>query len=294
MNRTASYIYTDLACEAYERTDSVIANGVSYNEYDADGLKITDLRITSQDGEKALGKPIGSYITIDTGRLWEQEYDVSLHAIKLIAANLNDLMHSVCKTIDSVLVCGLGNRNVTPDAIGPLTIDGVTVTRHIKEEDPALYNQMGAYDISAINAGVVGQTGVETAEIIGSVVKTVKPSLIIAVDALAARNASRLATTVQMTDTGVRPGSGIGQKRREISKETMNVPVIAIGVPTVVSSATLVYDALDEAGAKVSPKLTEILDNGKNFFVSLNESDVVVNKMAHVIAEAINHTLLAE
>ncbi|MCI8589260.1 MAG: GPR endopeptidase [Clostridiales bacterium] len=294
MNRSASYIYTDLACEAYERTDSVNASGVSYNEYDADGMKITDLRITGRDGEKALGKPIGSYITIDTGRLWEQEYDASLQAIKLIAANLNDLMHSACKKIESVLVCGLGNRNITPDAIGPLTIDGVTVTRHIKEEDPTLYNQMGAYDISAVNAGVVGQTGVETAEIIGSVVKTVKPSLIIAVDALAARNASRLATTVQMTDTGVRPGSGIGQKRREISKQTMNVPVIAIGVPTVASSATLVYDALDEAGAKVSPKLTEILENGKNFFVSLNESDVVVNKMAHVIAEAINHTLLAE
>lgn len=294
MNRTASYIYTDLACEAYERTDSVNASGVSYNEYDADGIKITDLRITNSEGEKALGKPVGSYITIDTGRLWEQEYEASLHAIKLIAANLNDLMHSACKKIDSVLVCGLGNRNITPDAIGPLTIDGVTVTRHIKEEDPALYNQMGAYDIAAVNAGVVGQTGVETAEIIGSVVKTVKPSLIIAVDALAARNASRLATTIQMTDTGVRPGSGIGQKRREISRQTMNVPVIAIGVPTVVSSSTLVYDALDEASAKVSPKLTEILENGKNFFVSLNESDVVVNKMAHVIAEAINHTLLAE
>ena len=133
MNRTASYIYTDLACEAYERTDSVNASGVSYNEYDADGIKITDLRITNSDGEKALGKPIGSYITIDTGRLWEQEYEASLQAIKLIAANLNDLMHSACKKIDSVLVCGLGNRNITPDAIGPLTIDCVTVTRHIKE-----------------------------------------------------------------------------------------------------------------------------------------------------------------
>lgn len=239
MKENNRYIYTDLACEDYERTDTVNASGVSYNEYDADGMKIADLRVTSRDGEKALGKPIGSYITIDTGRLWEQEYDASLQAIKLISANLNDLMHSACKKIESVLVCGLGNRSITPDAIGPLTIDGVTVTRHIKEEDPTLYSQMSAYDISAVNAGVVGQTGVETAEIISGVVKTVKPSVIIAVDALAARSATRLATTVQMTDTGVRPGSGIGQKRRELSRQTMGVPVIAIGVPTVASSATL-------------------------------------------------------
>ena len=292
MKENNRYIYTDLACEDYERTDTVNASGVSYNEYDADGMKIADLRVTSRDGEKALGKPIGSYITIDTGRLWEQEYDASLQAIKLISANLNDLMHSACKKIESVLVCGLGNRIITPDAIGPLTIDGVTVTRHIKEEDPTLYSQMSAYDISAVNAGVVGQTGVETAEIISGVVKTVKPSVIIAVDALAARSATRLATTVQMTDTGVRPGSGIGQKRRELSRQTMGVPVIAIGVPTVASSATLVYDALEEAGAKANQKLTEILENGRNFFVSLNESDIVVNKMAHVISEAINRTLL--
>ena len=294
MNRNASYIYTDLACEDYERTGAANAAGVSYNEYDADGMKITDLRITNAQGEKSIGKPVGSYIPIDTGRLWETDEENASHASNLISDNLNDLMHSACKKIDSVLVCGLGNRAITPDAIGPLTIDEVTVTRHIKEEDPTLYSHLGAYDISAVNAGVVGQTGVETAEIIRGVVQTVKPSLIIVVDALAARSASRLATTVQMTDTGIRPGSGIGQKRREISKKTMGVPVIAIGVPTVASSATLVYDALESAGVTADRKLTEVLENGRNFFVSLNESDIVVNKMAHVISEAINRTLLAE
>ncbi len=291
MNRNLGYIFTDLACEDYERAGTQHAPGVSYSEYDAHGVHVTDLRVTDKQGERLLGKPVGSYITVDTGRLWESDGQTAQDAARVISDNLNDLMHSACKKIESVLICGLGNRAVTPDAIGPLCVDRVTVTRHIKEENPALYSELGAYDVSAIAAGVVGQTGVETAELIRGVTETVGPSMIIAVDALAARSASRLATTVQMTDTGIRPGSGIGQKRREISKKTMGVPVIAIGVPTVISGATLAYDTLQEAGAEPEGKLLKALERGRSFFVSLNESDLVVDTMASLIARAIDRTL---
>lgn len=288
MNR---YIYTDLASEVYEQQSTALS-GVSYTDYESHGMHITDLRVTDAQGERALGRPIGSYITIDCGRLWEADEQTVAQATDLIADNLNDLMHSSCKKLESVLVCGLGNRMITPDAIGPLVVDSVTVTRHIREEDPALHAALGAYDVSALAAGVVGQTGVETAELLRGVVRTVRPSLIIAVDALAARRTNRLATTVQMSDTGIRPGSGIGQKRREISRDTMGVPVIALGVPTVISCATMVADALEDAGTKPEGKLAQAIEEGRGLFVSFNESDLIVRTMADVIARAIDRTLI--
>lgn len=294
MERNTGFIFTDLACEAAPVTSAVHEKGISYTEYDSHGMHITDLRVTDRHGENLLGKPMGSYITIDTGKLWEGDEQTAHEAVKLISDTLNELMHSACKKIESVLICGLGNRLVTPDAIGPMCVDRVTVTRHIKEENPALHAALGAYDVSALAAGVVGQTGIETAELVRGTVSTVRPSLIIAIDALAARSADRLATTVQLTDTGIRPGSGIGQKRKELSRDTMGVPVIAIGVPTVISGATLAADTLEQAGIEPSGKLASALERGKGFFVSLNESDLVVSTMASVVAAAIDRTLIAE
>lgn len=294
MENNNSYIYTDLALESYKQLSRTDMHGVSCCEYDAAGSTVTELRITSDEGAKLLSRKIGTYITISVGRLWEEPHESLTQAAKLIGQNINDMIHSVCKDPERILICGLGNRLITPDALGPVTADKITVTRHIKEDNPALFSETCAYDISAVSTGVVGQTGIETAEFIKGVVNTVKPSLIIALDALAARDVERLATTVQLSDAGISPGSGIGQKRKEISIDTMGVPVISIGVPTVVSSATLVYDALHEAGKEPDAALTKVLNTGKSFFVSINESDIMISAMSDVISEALNGIFFSE
>jgi len=292
MKEKRDFIFTDLACEAYSEQKGG-CSGAAYTEYDFHGMRISELRISEKEAEKLLGRARGTYITVQTGRLWEADTEAREAAVRVIAENLNDLMHTASKHIESVLICGIGNRMVTPDAIGPEVVDRVAVTRHIREEVPELYRTESPYDISAIAAGVVGQTGMETAELIKGVVSTVKPDLIIAIDALAARSKERLATTVQLTDTGIRPGSGIGQKRRELSRATLGVPVIAIGVPTVISGATLAYDLLTEGG--IDPRSVDLrsAEAAAPLFVTLNESDLVVGTMAGVVASAIDRTLLS-
>ncbi|MBQ8696733.1 MAG: GPR endopeptidase [Clostridia bacterium] len=291
MNEKREFIFTDLACEAYSE-HSADCSGVSSTEYELCGMVINELKITDKSAERLLGKARGTYVTIQTGKLWELGEEAREAAVKVISDTLNDLMHSVGRRIEGVLVCGLGNRMVTPDAVGPITVDAVTVTRHIREESPDLYASLSPYDVSAVTPGVVGQTGMETAELVKGAVSTVKPDIVIVIDALAARSRERLATTVQLTDTGIRPGSGIGQKRRELSRETLGVPVIAIGVPTVISGATLAYDLLLEGGAPPSGPTLRAIEDASPFFLSLNESDLVVGTLAGVVASAINRTLL--
>ena len=190
----------------------------------------------------------------------------------------------------SVLTVGLGNRDITADALGPKTVDGLLVTRHIKEYKPDIFEKIGQREMSALCPGVVGQTGIETFELIEGAVKRVCPDLVIVIDALAARSVDRLATTVQISDTGIAPGSGIGNKRRRIDRESLGVPVLAVGVPTVVDSATLVYDALGRAGIEeTSEELERVLENSRSFFVSLKESDVAVSESARLLANAINY-----
>ncbi len=291
MNEGRKFIFTDLACEAYSESGAG-AHGTCFTEYDLNGMHIIELKITDKSAEKLLGKAKGSYITIQTGRLWELGEEARENAVKVISDNLNDLMHTAKKRIESVLICGLGNRMVTPDAVGPLVVDRVTVTRHIREESPDVYAALSAYDISAIATGVVGQTGMETAELVKGAVNTVKPDIVLAIDALAARGKDRLATTVQLTDTGIRPGSGIGQKRRELSEATLGVPVIAIGVPMVISGATLAYDVLTEGGVEPGGATMRAIESAAPFFLSMNESDLVAGTMAAVVADAIDRTLL--
>lgn len=288
------YIYTDLALENYKQLSRTDIHGVSCCEYEAGSTTVTELRVTSDEGAKLLSRKRGTYITISVGRLWEEPHERLKETAKLVGQNINDMIHSVCKCPERILICGLGNRLITPDALGPAVSDKVIVTRHIKEEDPTLFSETCAYDISAISTGVVSQTGVETAEFIKGVANTVRPSLIIAIDALAARDVGRLATTVQLSDSGISPGSGIGRKRKEISEDTMGVPVISVGVPTVVSSATLVYDALHEAGKEPDAALIKVLNTGKSFFVSINESDIMIRTMSDVISEALNGIFFSE
>ncbi len=195
-----------------------------------------------------------------------------------------------------VLAVGLGNRKMTADAVGPSTVDQITVTRHLASMDRPLFESLRHRSVAAITPGVLGDTGMESAETVKAVVRQLKPRAIIAVDALAARSTERLATTVQLCDKGIHPGSGVGNDRPGLNEESLGVPVIAVGVPMVVDSSTLVYDVLENAGITELPAaLRRVLENGKSFFVSIKEADAAVKTLSEILSEALDEALaLAE
>ena len=286
-------IRTDLACES-EATHDAGKDGTAYAESDVTGFRVAKLHVRNADGEAAAGKPCGRYVTVFTKLLCDESAERLDALAALIAAEIDALakLH-LGGTPRCVLVAGLGNREITADSIGPKTVDRLTVTRHIREHDEALFNSYFRVPLCAIAPGVLGQTGIETAELVGGVAKTARPDLILAVDALAARATERLGATVQISDSGIFPGSGIGNRRSEISMRTLGVPVIAIGVPTVVNSATLVYDALQSAGyTEVDDRMERVLHEGESFFVSPRQSDRISESVADMLADAIDRLCL--
>lgn len=288
-------IRTDLACES-EATHDAGKDGTAYAESDVNGFRVAKLHVRNADGEAAAGKPCGRYVTVFTKLLCDESAERLDALAALIAAEIDALakLH-LGGTPRCVLVAGLGNREITADSIGPKTVDRLTVTRHIREHDEALFNSYFRVPLCAIAPGVLGQTGIETAELVGGVAKTARPDLILAVDALAARATERLGATVQISDSGIFPGSGIGNRRSEISMRTLGVPVIAIGVPTVVNSATLVYDALQSAGyTEVDDSMERVLHEGESFFVSPRQSDRISESVADMLADAIDRLCLYE
>ena len=306
---------TDLASE---RRD--IYNKANKLENDIDGiesekeeinenLKIERVRITNENGEKAIGKPIGNYITIDVKKLKiAQDEDIE----KAAEALSNELKKVVDMHIDNqgeVLVVGLGNIYVTPDSLGPKVINEIEVTRHIIKYLPQ-YIEEGTREVSAVSPGVLGTTGIETVEILKGIVDNVKPKLVIVIDALASRSIERISSTVQISDTGIVPGAGVGNTRNEISIKTLGIPVIAIGIPTVVETAVLVNDSLDlfikklQDEAKSNDYLNNLkqednyeeirevlVPNDYNLIVTPKEIDDLIENMKDIVAKGINQSL---
>lgn len=283
-----NYIRTDLAAELYDKEKET--DGIEYSETQTDGITISSLDITNENGAQIMGKPCGKYLTIDIGRIWNSTNDIFEKTASLLASHITEMATSLFgKMPENILAVGLGNRYITPDAIGPLVINNLTVTRHIHFLQPDLLPPECIAKTSAFVPGVLGQTGIETLELVKGAVHNVSPDLVVIIDALAARSTDRLATTVQLTDTGISPGSGIQNKRNEISKHTLGVPVLVIGVPTVVDSSTLVSDALEKAGmGEPTEKLREILENGKSFFVSPKEIDTIIDSISDLVSTALN------
>lgn len=311
-------IRTDLALEEKERfeSDQVEVQGVVLEEeYDKEReIRVTTVRIETENGAKTMGKPVGTYLTIEAPNLSSPDEGIHREVSEELAKYLTEVMGKIIPENEhdkKVLVIGLGNRQATPDALGPYVADNLNITRHIVKE----YGKYAALEemncvVSAIVPGVMAQTGMETAEIIKGVVRETRPDLLIVVDALAARNSRRLNRTIQIADTGINPGSGVGNYRNAITKETIGVPVIAIGVPTVVDAVTIVSDTMENllSALETSESLKGvglvlggyseaekyelirelIAPNLNSMFMTPKDIDETVKRLSYTISEGLN------
>lgn len=309
-------VHTDLAVENREqfKGQNKEISGVRLEEkYDTShGVRITRVEIMDEYGAKMMSKPIGNYVTIEADDMMEAGCDVKRmgDVSRALARELITMLPSQDKDdIEklSVLVVGLGNRDVTPDSLGPSVVLNLEVNRHIFLLKEKLKRSQG---VSAVIPGVMAQSGMESAEMVKGIVGQIKPDVVIAIDALAARSTKRLNTTIQLADTGIHPGSGVGNHRRGLNRETLGVPVIAIGIPTVIDAATIVSDTMDamidilsssEAGKSVSNILKEFSDREKyqlikellepqigTMFVTPKDIDEDIETMAEIVATGIN------
>lgn len=266
---------TDLALESGALFDGGNVDGVEMEERELSGWHLTQVKVLDERGARALGKPVGTYLTLDLTDYRSAGADALTRAVEAVGQCLKALLPDVQ---GEALVVGLGNRAVTPDAVGPRAADHVLVTRHLHHQAPGQFDQF--YPVAALAAGVLGTTGVESGELVAAVSEKIKPGFILAVDALAARSVTRLCTTIQIADTGITPGSGVGNARKALNHETLGVPVIAIGVPTVVDGATLARD-FGAAG----PKALE------GVLVTPKDVDTLVTELAKIIGYGINACL---
>lgn len=307
-------VRTDLAIEArelYKERVKQEISGVKVDKEESDNYTITRVEIINQNGQQKMGKPIGSYITIEVPALKKADQDLKDEISKVLARELKALINMGKQT--KSLIVGLGNRHVTPDALGPKVVDKVMVTRHLfqaynKTEDETMAN------VSALSPGVMGITGIETGEIIKGVVEKTSPDIVIAIDALASRKMNRIGSTIQISNTGINPGSGVGNKRIGLNKEYLGVPVYAIGIPTVVDAATMVNDTMNliikemKEQSKLGSNFYSILEGMEsedkyqlikevltpymeNVMVTPKEIDDLMNDLSQVIANGLNISL---
>ena len=257
-------------------------DGILYNERQEDFIRISTIEILDERGEKILGKPKGKYVTISFPTAAHISYADFLRLCDALSAELR----AFCWDYSHTLVCGIGNRELASDALGVIAAEHVLATHHMKQMDGIPLGIGGFGDVSSFSPGPMSRTGIETAALIHSVVENQKPDAVIAIDALAAREADRLARTIQISDTGITPGSGVGNVSAALNLETLGVPVIAIGVPTVVDTATLLRDALEGNSPNES-----VISSLSGLLVAPKEIDVIAENMGKAIGYALNRTL---
>lgn len=276
---------TDLAVEAIENHKTAAAlPHVRQSDRTLEGFAVHEVRILSEDAAREIGKPQGRYLTLELDALIRREEDAFPRACKALSTLLRELLPH--PNDGPVLIAGLGNRMITPDAIGPQTADHVIATRHLVAQSPAIFADWRP--VSALAPGVLGQTGVETGEVICGVLDRVRPAAVIAVDALAAGRLSRLLRTVQLADTGITPGAGVGNARAALNKETLGVPVIAVGVPTVVGGATLAHEISSQLG---QPACEALDDLSQPVMITTRDIDREVADISRMIGYAVNMAL---
>ena len=305
---------TDMANERrdiYKSTNKLEEiDGIESEMQDVDeNLKIERVLITNENGEKAVGKPKGTYVTIDIKNLKIAQDEEIQKASDLLTQELEKILEKHITRKDEILVVGLGNIYVTPDSLGPKVINEIDITRHIKKYMPEVLDE-NARNVCGIAPGVLGTTGMETLEILKGIVQNVKPKLVIVIDSLASRSIERISSSLQISDTGIVPGAGVGNTRAELSEETLEIPVIAIGIPTVVELATLVSDGIDifinrlQDKAQSNDYLNKLQQEDKyeevkdalnvgeyNMIVTPKEIDDLIENMKDVVARGINQTI---
>ena len=303
---------TDLALERrdlYKRANNIEneVDGIETEEEKVDeDIRITRVKVLNENGEKAIGKKVGNYITIDINNLKIAGQEQIQKASDTLTKELKELLKKHIGEQEPILVVGLGNLYVTPDALGPKVVQDIDITRHILQYMPEVLDK-DTRPVSAILPGVLGTTGIETLEILKGIVDNIKPKLLLIIDALASRSIERISSTVQLADTGIVPGAGVGNTRKELTEETLGVPVIAIGIPTVVEAATIAADSLDlfiqkiQEQAKSNDFLNKLQEEDKyemikevlapndyNFIVTPKEIDELIENMKDVVARGIN------
>ena len=269
---------TDLALEQHEINGKNEPDGTEKTETTHGNARITQIKITNENGEKALKRKRGTYITVELPGFGNNA-DIFSDGMQAVATELKKLLPAK----GLILVAGLGNEQITPDAFGPKCASLIFSTRHIGKELQKSLGFEHLRPVARIAPGVLGQNGIETGEILAGIIRQISPAAVITVDALASRSLSRLGCTVQICNTGITPGSGVGNARAEISKDTMGVPVIAVGVPTVVDAATLAYDLTGQ-----EQKLGK---NGEKMMVTPREIDLITERASKLVATAINSAL---
>ena len=260
-------IYTDLAVECreiYNEDNDIEVEGVSVDVEEKDSYSITRIGVLNKKGMERIKKPIGRYITIDVPNLNKTDEDLKDEISKALAKEIKSL--GLNHPESKILIIGLGNWNISPDSLGPKVVERVLVTRQFfvnynKEFDETMAN------VAAIAPGVMGMTGIESIDIVKGIIDKIKPDLLIAIDALTSRKMDRISTTIQLSDTGISPGSGLGNKRIALNKESLGIPVLSIGIPTVVNAATMVNDTLD----LIIDTLKQTAEVGKEFYSILHE-----------------------
>ena len=302
---------TDLALERrdiYKKVNKLQEiDGVESTEEDInENIKVSRVKIANENGEKALGKAIGNYVTIDVKKLKIAGEEEIQKTSEVLSSELQKMIDLHTDKQGEILIVGLGNIYVTPDALGPKVINEIDVTRHVIKYLPQ-YVEEGTRPVSAISPGVLGTTGIETVEILKGIVDNVKPKLLIVIDALASRSINRISSTIQISDTGIVPGAGVGNTRQEISQNSLGIPVIAVGIPTVVELATLVSDGIDifidrlQEKAESNEYLNKLQQNDKyeevkealnvgeyNMIVTPKEIDDLIENMKDIVARGIN------
>ena len=279
---------TDLAMEVREKykNDNVEISGVIIDESTdkKNDITITKVSIVTENGARAMGKPKGIYITLEAPRMSDSDAAYDKEVSKKLSSVIKEMLPECKDKRPCILIAGLGNRMVTADSLGPNVVDRINISRHIEAEFGELaLDENQLYLVCSIVPGVMAQTGMDTAEILQGIVKRIKPDYVIAIDALAARSSKRLNRTIQIADSGIHPGSGVGNHRCEISKESLGVPVLSIGVPTVVEAAAIVHDA--QGDASIAPHL-----NG--MYVTPKDIDEAVCKIAYIVSDALNLSFL--
>lgn len=308
---------TDLALERrdiYQKANKIEEiDGIKSEEEEVnDKIKTYRVKVENDVGAQAINKPIGNYITIDIKKLkLATDEDIQV-AAETLSKELKVLLNAKVQSKDDILIVGLGNIYVTPDALGPKVINEIDVTRHILHYMPEVLPKE-TRAVSAVSPGVLGTTGIETLEIIKGIVDNIKPKLLIVIDALASKSIERISSTIQLADTGITPGAGVGNTRKNLSEETLGIPVIAIGIPTVVDAATIASDSLDlfieklQQDASSNEFLNELaqkdkyemikealLPNDYNFIVTPKEIDDLIENMKDIIARGINFAVQVE